>query len=305
MANQDKTLRPIDKPHYKYWQALYLAFFSSKLYVDVAKRWKGLGLLYVFFVLAIATLPFSLRIIYEFKQELRLQYLEPIRQIPPLFIQNGRLSFDQAMPYFIKNNKGQVIGIIDNTGAIRTKTSNYPKLIALITEKQLTVWPPSGEDFAKALPSLAQLDMTANQGVGFSEAPPEPFTVDFPGDANEVLDLAALINGSDINKTITFVELLIYPCLLVLLSIMEFAFLLAYGFMGVLLANLFFKFKVSYAKACRLLAVASTPQIFIISLAFLFGLVFPGFGFILLSLSTLYYCYGLIALKRESGQLVL
>ena len=37
-------LKLIDAPVYRYWDALYMSFYSRRLYVDVGKRWRGLGI---------------------------------------------------------------------------------------------------------------------------------------------------------------------------------------------------------------------------------------------------------------------
>lgn len=50
MSEQNKVLRKVDAPFYNYWQAIVLSFFSSRLYVDVGKRWKGLGFRYLLLI---------------------------------------------------------------------------------------------------------------------------------------------------------------------------------------------------------------------------------------------------------------
>ncbi len=46
-------LKPIDAPAYGYWKALYMSFYSTRLYVDVGKRWRGIGLLYLLFFVVV------------------------------------------------------------------------------------------------------------------------------------------------------------------------------------------------------------------------------------------------------------
>ena len=64
-AKADKALKDIGSPCYRYWQALYLSFYCGRLYVDIGKRWKGLGIGYLFLLVCFAIIPLNLRIVFD------------------------------------------------------------------------------------------------------------------------------------------------------------------------------------------------------------------------------------------------
>ena len=66
MIKKKQTLRPLDAPIYNYWQALYRSFYSGRLYIDVIKRWRGFGALYLLLAISLASIPLSLRIMVDF-----------------------------------------------------------------------------------------------------------------------------------------------------------------------------------------------------------------------------------------------
>lgn len=312
MTKKAKALQAIDKPRFRYWQALFRAFFDTRLYVDAAKNWKGLGIRYLFFVLAIMLLPFSLRLSYEMQQEIKIQFLEPIAAIPLLFVHNHHLVFDKPMPYLIKNSRNDVVAIIDTTGTIQEKTKAYPNLIALLGEKQITFWPPSSDAFVQSIPTLNQLltslggdTLTSQEIIPGMEVPAmDKAQVALYPSTNDIFDVHASFQKTSLTTLIHLLVFLIYPCLLLFIFIMSFFFLLVFAMMGQLLASLFFGFKLVYSQSCRILAVASTPAVSILWLAFFFGFAFRGIGIIVFILSILYFCYGVMAFKRASKSLV-
>ena len=61
-------IKLIETPVYSYWSALYMSMFSSRLYVDVCKRWRGFGLLYFFLFTSLAAIPVSIQLIHDFSK---------------------------------------------------------------------------------------------------------------------------------------------------------------------------------------------------------------------------------------------
>src|SRR5476651_2545843 len=61
VAKEKNKLKLIDAPVYGYWKALYMSFYSRRLYVDIGKRWHGFGLVYLLLAIAVLSLPFALR----------------------------------------------------------------------------------------------------------------------------------------------------------------------------------------------------------------------------------------------------
>ncbi len=143
MKNNKTNFSAIDGRIYKYRQAWFLAFFSSRLYVDVAKNWKGYGLTYFLLVITIVSIPFGLRTILNFQAYYRDQIEAPIKKIPNIAINNGKLDFAYPMPYLIKDNLNNVAVIIDDKRNLREINSMYPEWIAFITSNHIFIRMPT------------------------------------------------------------------------------------------------------------------------------------------------------------------
>jgi len=99
--------------------ALPLSFFSRDLYLDVGRNWRGAGLLYLLFVVALAT---ALIVIHMQVALLRWSHgdaSQMVSQIPSIQIRHGIVHVDRATPYFIRNpNNDSVVAVIDTSGSI-------------------------------------------------------------------------------------------------------------------------------------------------------------------------------------------
>ena len=105
------------KAKYRIWHLPILSFYSKRFYRDVSSRWKGTNLGYLCVMLAICLIPaarnagkLAEQIINE-KAELFLM------QIPPMQVEDGRLTVDAPQPYSIIDGNHTVL-LIDTTGAI-------------------------------------------------------------------------------------------------------------------------------------------------------------------------------------------
>ena len=78
---------------YRYFRALYLSFYAPALYVDVVKRWQGVGIGYILMVIAIGSIPLSSRIIIEFNQYFEEKILLPLQVLPKINIKKGHVLF--------------------------------------------------------------------------------------------------------------------------------------------------------------------------------------------------------------------
>ncbi|KTD19302.1 Protein of uncharacterised function (DUF1189) [Legionella lansingensis] len=289
MTKQEKALRKVDVPLYNYLQALVLSFFSNRLYVDVGKRWKGFGILYLLFVTCLLAIPFAVRINLEFNNFFEEQIINPLKQIPPLYIQNGKVSLDKPMPYLIKNKKGEVVTIIDTTGEINAIDDRYPDLTTLITkDKFFYRVPPPHFFFAKGVQPIKNpvYSQTLSESI------------------NQVFDGEAWIKSSGIERIKWLSQVIVYPTIALLFFVIFLILFLVFALMGQFVAKLFFNLTISYKQTCRLLMVAATPQIVVLLLGLTFNLLFPGFGLLLLVLLFGYFCFAVISLKRESQKLV-
>lgn len=290
MTTTKNELRDIDKPFYRYWQALYHSFFNSRLYVDVAKRWKGYGLIYFLLLMFVVTIPFALRATIDFNRFFNENLIAPLANLPPLFIQNGQISFDKPMPYFIKNTEGQIVSIVDTTGAITKIDKQFPYLSTLIMKDKML--------YRLSTPQL----FFTNPNENNIENP--VYAYSFSKESNAVFDGKNWIKISGINNLKYVFGFLIYPTLALIYFAIFAVLFLAFALMGQFIARYMFKFNISYKVASRLGFVSVTPAMFVLWFCLTLNLVFQGIGMLVLAIFTLYFCYAVISLKRESNKLV-
>lgn len=289
MTKNNKALRDVDAPFYRYWQALYLSFFSRRLYVDVGKRWKGYGMLYLLLLMFVITLPFALRVTLDFNQFFDDQILEPMRKLPKFYVQNGKVSLDKPMPYLIKNNKGQVVSIIDTTGAITRIDDRYPALSVLVTGNQIIYRLPTPQFF------FASASRQQESPI---------YVQELSKSMNEVFSGEVLTQSSGIEKLKTLSDATIYPTIVLMFTTIYLAFFLVFALMGQFVAKLFMKFSITYKQSCRLLIVSATPQIAALVIFLTLNWTFYGLGFFLIVLFAAYFSFAVLSLKRESQKLV-
>ncbi|WP_133129282.1 DUF1189 family protein [Legionella yabuuchiae] len=288
--SKSKELRLIDKPIYHYWQAIFLSFYSPSLYRDVSKRWKGVGAIYLFLVIAIGCVPLSVRVISYMTDYIDNELIAPLEKIPKLYIQGGQISLDKPMPYMIKNKSGNVVAIVDTTGKIKEITPEYPHLVLLITKNKLYFREPPPPPLFKATT------------VPVAEKEVKVQTIS--DEDTEIFDAKAWIQHSGVFNVRLMVQVLVYPVMLILFYSIYLVLLLTLPLMGQILASVFFNFKLKYIEACRVFAVAATPQIIVFFILMTFDIAFPGLGFVYLALLAGYFYYALACIKFERHKMV-
>ena len=83
------------------WQALFLSFWSSSLYKDVAKEWRGVGYLYLLAVICLTTFFVVLQIQVVLVPQFEQLTKSIVNQLPAVKIEKGLLSIDKPSPYTI------------------------------------------------------------------------------------------------------------------------------------------------------------------------------------------------------------
>ena len=280
--------RLIDSRIYRYWQALFMAFYSRRLYVDVAKRWHGFCFFYLLLVIAVASIPVSIRITLDINHYLTDDLIAPIEKIPPLQVKHGEIRFDKPMPYFIKNKAGEAVIMIDTRKVMTNLDAIYPELMVLITKNKLYFRRPDIKFFFNT-PEQALHNAVVH-------------TLD--KSVSQVFVVKEWIKSSNIIRLKWFVTLMVYPVLVSFVFGLCFSLLLAFSMFAQTVSWLIFRFKIKFAEAARLLIVSSTSLFFAFFLLWAFNLLFRGVELIFLASFVLYFSYGVLAVKRESRMLV-
>lgn len=291
--SKQQALRLVDQRFFRYWQAFYLAFYSHKLYIDVAKRWRGTGAFYLLLLLALLAIPFSIQNMLRFQQYTYNDFIKPFLQIPPIQIQQGKAVFDLPMPYFIKNQQNQVVVIIDTTGKVTDFSDEYPDLIGLLTEKNIYFREPISP-FLKENPHY--------QSIILPPMKVETFAFNQLQDGRFDLKKWILHSGLILIKNSLIVS--IYPFIVLSFFGLILTMILALAVMGQISAYAIFRFKLNYMAACRLMMVASTSSISIFFFLKTFDYNISSMSLCCTLLSYAYFCYGVWVVKQNSQALV-
>ena len=290
VAKTKNKLKLIDAPVYHYWEALYMSFYSRRLYVDVGKRWSGLGLIYLLLAITILSIPFAIRMGISFNQSYNEQIVEPLLQVPTVYVQNGEVSFDKPMPYLIKNKKDQVVLIIDTTGKVNSYTKEYPYLSILINKNMISFKIPTPQIF---------------NAVTEEPNPSVPLSQTFKKGDNFVFDGNKIVEENSISGFKYASQAMIYPIVISILYSIFVVLFLVLAFLGQVFASIFFSFKISFMQSSRLFLVATTPMLFALITMLTLNSIFPGFGFILIAIMAVYFSFALYSFRAESRQVVL
>ena len=128
---------PNETRRYGLLHGFYLSFYSEDFYRDVGRAWKGVGLVYLLVLLALAWLPAMAQIhsaVGRFRDELARDYLP---RFPKITITKGKVSVDPPGPHIFKEPKsGKPFFIIDTAA----KATDYPDTLGaavIVTESQV------------------------------------------------------------------------------------------------------------------------------------------------------------------------
>ena len=118
--------------------ALVLSFFSPELYRDVARRWCGIGFLYLVLLLAVSWLPLAIRAHVAFAKFVRQAAPRVLAGFPAVTITNGVVSIDRPEPYLWRDpGNNEVLLYVDTTGAFDLPAAASAK--AKLSRSQLVV----------------------------------------------------------------------------------------------------------------------------------------------------------------------
>jgi hypothetical protein len=292
MSRRKQKLGKIDSPLYKFWQALYLSFYSNKLYVDVVKRWQGLGGKYLAFCLLIICIPLAIKNIISMDNQINNGLLEPINLIPKFTVIDGEVKFSQKMPYFIKNHEGNVVVIIDTTGVVNKIKKEYPELLLLINKNKIYF------RFPKLLflkNDLKNADFYNHQDIDIQ---------DLSGIAKAEFRGDYFIKESGLKKLKNFFLAIVYPVIVFGTFGMLMTVILAFAMMGQIFSSSIFHYKIGYKQSSRLAVIATSIGVGIYLNLKAFDIYSSKISFLCVVIALMYYSYGVLSVKRDSKHLV-
>ena len=218
---------------YRFWQAPYLSWFSRDFYKSVLRSWRGLGLAYLLFFLAVVWL-INIGQFNPFLTEIKEDYVLPVvEQMPRLEFDGAEMSTNVETPYFIRVD-GEVVAIVDpdaDSSALSGITSDFGLVftrsgvivtqdgvpretpwvagIDYLDRERLTAWAGLFESWARAL--LYPFGLAGSFLFRFVEA--------------LVLALVALVIGNMQGSPLTYVQAVRLTVVAVTVAVMVQTFL--------------------------------------------------------------------------------
>jgi hypothetical protein len=258
-----------EKKRYTVFHVPVLAFFSKKLYRDVALRWKGTAFGYLLLLLAVCWVPGMINIHAGVAEFVANEAPKLVSQIPVVTIVDGQASIDEPQPYYILDpDSGEALIVIDTTGDITSLEETEAQ--ALITRT----------------------------GAIYRKSAIETRTFNFSEIDRFVLTQNRIYGWLDAGKR--YAAPVLYPFCVLGSFIFRILQALLYAAIGLLIARLL-KTERSYDDLLRLSVVAVTPAIIAVTLLDLAGIVLPfaGLWFFLVAMGYLTFGIRAAATKKE------
>lgn len=283
-------LRQVNSPVYRYWEALYRSFYSARFYIDVAKRWKGYGFLYLLFIFCFGTIPIAMKLSYEFNKVFYQKVLEPIEKLPLISIQNGKVSLDESLeqPYLVKNSHGDIISVVDTSNGLVDPKKKYPKAVFIVQSDRVLIHLSNPYSFMRSKPVVHG----------------EYTEYKLDKNTNEIFSAKDWLSSIRIIYVKWLIEFLIYPVLTLLLYAIGMVGILSLGCLGQAYALALFGLRLKFKTSTRLFSVSMTPALIVFFFLMGTGVSYIYSGLIIISLVAAYYTYAMISLKLTSKILV-
>lgn len=256
--------------HFRSWSALWLAFYSRPFYVDVAKRWRGTGLGYLFCLVALASLPMTWKV-GRIMEDVADNYLTTIiDRLPDLRIEQGVLKTEAPMPYVITlPGKRDPVVVIDSRTNSRPSDAELQAPVVVLSDRMIV----------------------DNQG----DVSSYPFSAISDYRLDKVQAHAFLERTISLIKPLAFLPVVAVEFVYRLLPVLLFAA----G--GMVYAGLL-RVRMPYRLLLRLTCTAVTPVVLLIALATLSGWLSVVPGWLLFLISQGYLFFAVQSVARDQHQ---
>jgi hypothetical protein len=243
------------------------SFFSSRLYRDIGKNWKGANLAYLFLLLAVCWIPPTLNMRQQLLQSIESNQLHLINQLPDIQITDGQVKVEQSKPIYINRGDGTPLAIIDTTGSMNYIDNDHVNI--LLTDSKL---------------------IFRRDGSHFN-------TLDLSQVSSFHINRYMLTDWLQSSKHA--IAPLSYGIFLLLSYVMTLLVLLLLAVVGLILSNMMHA-SLRFAAVVRLASAAATPSIVLITALALLGYSIPGLVYVAFTVA--YLLIGITACKKPAAE---
>ena len=258
---------------YGVFHALVMSLFSKDLYRDVAANWKGIGGLYLLLLTILTVVPLAMVIQHHVGEALADDTAPVIDQIPPIVIEDGRLSADCEPPYVIvpdpDDPESPIVAVIDTTG----QTTSLDQTDAYVLVTATHIHHREGE--------------TKTVSNSFAEVP------QFQLDRDKVHGWAQWIHK--------WLWVFVGPALFVFFYVARLLLALVAALLALIVAAMANR-KLSFAALMRLSAVAITPAVIFSTVLACTSLRVPSSDWICFGIGLIYVVLAALAMPRREPE---
>jgi hypothetical protein len=216
---------------YAIHEPFLLSFYAKELYVDVARRWSGFALGYLFLLMALAWLPTMVQFHLQVSSYTGKHAHALAVQFPPMTLRGGQLSVEGDAPVYVKDPESGALLVIVDPGGQHTSLEGTEARV-LLTRTQVLLRRSPQETRAYSL-------------AGFGDTRVEP------ADIERWMRLAG-----------NWLAAFFYPFALAASYLYRVAQALLYAAIGVLFAR-GAKVALDYPALVRLAVIAVTPAVIV------------------------------------------
>jgi hypothetical protein len=291
-SNQKKQKKIKKTAHYGFLQAMFMSFFSRQIYIDVVRRWRGFGLLYLFVMLSVLILPYAVQMMMVYQESVDQKLILPLKKLPPISVREGSVYFHSPMPYLIKNEQDQVIAVIDTEGTVTKLPSYlYPDATVLVTKHALHLLEMN----------LPMANFLKPSHASHVKEMVSPFAI------NESFNFFGQdwLDSSYFEITTKLLAVFIYFALLMVLYSLCFTLLFSTTLLGQSVARFVFKVQLTFKETARLMVIAATPEVAVYFTLLTFNQVNFGGGMFYISFLAIFFSLGVLAYRQDNRAMIL
>ena len=221
-----------------------MSFYSPEIYVDVAKRWRGIGASYLLFLSVLFSIPLAVQTIGDVRSYFSESVKPSLKDMPTLLVEGGKASFYKKTPpnsiWVGLDNDKHAFFMIDLSDKVDDlSTVRVPILITRDTFR-IEMKAPIGRP-----------ELLSSQ-IAFPTRADGHFNTD---------TLKELLRNTENNVLYS-----VYPIMVLLFWGTARSSLWVVTFLGQFLSYLALRYKVRFFQAMRLLIVAATPSVILAAL---------------------------------------
>lgn len=254
---------------YNIFQAIFMSFYSRRLYRDIAMNWGAKSFGYLFLLLALSWVVFTAQLQMAINHGYSKISTGIVTQIPTMTIKDGKLSTPEDRPYLVVEPKSkQILMVIDTSG--QYKTLEEAGADVLVTDTKIISKPKPNQERIDAIPEKMNMVIKPDVINGFIEK--------FIGFSWIVIFIIALL-GSYIYRIIQS---------------------LLYAIIGKVL-SLIFRVSISYWQVLQIMMVAITPVIVVNTVCRALLINVPHHNLFYFGLAMLYLIFGILSNKGSAN----